>query len=79
MPRTVDYKKLAEKLQKELDSLKGELAVAFQQGFETAHIEIDKMETAYEKYMKKAEAVFFKEYTKKIKGAVKKSNKRKKL
>ena len=58
MPRITDYKKLAEKLQKEVDKLKEQLEVNFQKGFEAAYAAMDKMEAAYEKHMQKAEAVF---------------------
>jgi len=68
MPKTVDYKKLAEKLQKEVEILKEKLEVSFKKGFEAVHIEMKKIEAVYKKHMQKAKDVF-------CKGSVKKTKK----
>ncbi len=47
MPKTVDYKKLAEKLQKEVEILKVKLEASFKKGFKAVHAEIKKMEAVY--------------------------------
>jgi len=67
MPKTVDYKKLAEKLQKEVEILKGKLEASFKKGFKAVHAEIKKMEAVYEKHMQKAKGVFSKVSVKKPK------------
>ena len=60
MPKTKDYKKVAEKLQKEVSKLKEQLKLQFQKGIEYAHKEAEKIHAAYDKHMEKAATEFHK-------------------
>lgn len=61
MPRTKDYKKLSDKLQKEVAELKKQIKAQFAKGFAAAQVEMEKIEDAFEKHMHKAARVFEKQ------------------
>ena len=65
MPRTKDYKKIAEKLEKEVAQLKIKINESYEKGFEVAYTEMEKNEALYEKHMVKAETEFYKKMSKK--------------
>ncbi len=67
MPKTIDYKKLAAKLQAEVTKLKVQLTKEFQSGCEATNLEMEKIDLAYEKHMRKAEKEFFKKIIEKKK------------
>ncbi|MCK4609269.1 MAG: hypothetical protein KAT71_07295 [Gammaproteobacteria bacterium] len=65
MPKTKDYKKIAEKLEKEVARLQTLIKASYQMGYEKAYTEIEKMDDLYEKHMIKAEKEFAKKIAKK--------------
>ena len=60
-----DYKKTAEKLEKEIVRLKALVKTSYQNGYDEAYTEIEKMDALYEKHMIKAEKEFAKKMAKK--------------
>ena len=67
MPRTKDYKKIAEKLEKEIERLKKQLEVEFQKGIEHACKETKMLDAAFDKHMEKAAIEFNKQFKAKSK------------